>query len=89
MDLRPKYAKKTLLKTKNLGINPIRLQTCPNLALREKNRSSIIDESKNWSQSPSPFLEPDTLMLLPQTIMHATYGAQRRKRDFLVPSANF
>ena len=35
--------KKTLLKTKNLGINPIRLQTCPNLALREKNRSSIID----------------------------------------------
>ena len=87
MDLRPKYAKKTLLKTKNLGINPIRLQTCPNLALREKNRSSIIDESKNWSQSPSPFLEPDTLMLLPQTTMHATYGAQRRKRDFFVPSA--
>ena len=60
--------KKTLLKTKNLGINPIRLQTCPNLALREKNRSSIIDESKNWSQSPPPFLEPDTLMLLPKRL---------------------
>ena len=89
MDLRPKYAKKTLLETQNLGIKPICLQTGPNLVLRKNNRSNIIDESKNWSQSPSPFLEPDTLMLLPQTIMHATYGAQRRKRDFLVPSANF
>ena len=75
MDLRPKYAKKTLLKTKNLGINPIRLQTCPNLALREKNRSSIIDESKNWSQSP-PIFGARYAYASPQKIMRVTIEIQ-------------
>ena len=67
--------KKTLLETKNLGINPIRLQTGPNLALREKNRSSIIDESKNWSQS-SPIFGARYAYASPQKIMRVTIEIQ-------------